>query len=193
MFRPIFLESNDSDIFYLEQPSNEPSPPKLNPTIVINLTETSGKNTRELIALKPIASLGPQISTVDFDSNEPTRPYGFRWQIPIIQPSLNNLNLQPSPFNILATMTVVQNNLTQHYNTHNPQSPEPSEPSHLSTPPMNVSTINGWETPHTTTGCNTFYSEDEPRRAWCISPLEETFPSEGVPKHIFLLPSSHSP
>ena len=43
---------------------------------------------------------------------------------------------------------------------------------------MNVSTIEGWETPHTTTDDNTFYSsEGEPRRVyWDFSP-DETFNS----------------
>ena len=45
-----------------------------------------------------------------------------------------------------------------------PQSPEPSIPSPISTPPMNVSTIEGWDTTHTTTDDATFYTDDEPRR-----------------------------
>ena len=45
-------------------------------------------------------------------------------------------------------------------------------------PPMNLSTIEGWETPHTTTHDNTFCSsENEPRRVyWDFSP-DETFDS----------------
>ena len=43
---------------------------------------------------------------------------------------------------------------------------------------MNLRTIEGWETPHTTTHDNTFYSsENEPRRVyWNFSP-DETFDS----------------
>ena len=61
---------------------------------------------------------------------------------------------------------------------YSPQSPEPSIPSPIFTPPMNVSTIEGWETPHTATDDNTFYfSEGEPRRVyWDFSP-DETFDS----------------
>ena len=47
---------------------------------------------------------------------------------------------------------------------YNPQSPEPSNPSPVSTPPMNLSTIEGWEAPLTITDENTFYSEDERSR-----------------------------
>ena len=52
------------------------------------------------------------------------------------------------------------------------QSPELSITSPMSTPPMNLSTIEGLETPHTTTDENTFYSEDKPRRVyWIISSI----------------------
>ena len=41
---------------------------------------------------------------------------------------------------------------------------------------MNVSTIEGWETPHTTTDDNTFYSsENEPRRVYWDFCEDETF------------------
>ena len=44
---------------------------------------------------------------------------------------------------------------------YSPQLPEPSEPSPISTAPMNICKIEGWETCHTTTGYNTFYCNDE--------------------------------
>ena len=113
-----------------------------------------------------LASPEPQIVTIDSDSNEPTMPYGFGRQLPIIPPSLNDLNLPPNPFNILATMVVVNPTEDGHDENYSPQSPESSEPSLISTPPMNLSTIEEWETPHTTTDDNTFYSDDEPR--WFI-------------------------
>ena len=108
----------------------------------------------------------PQILTLNDDSNGPTMPYGFRRQLPNIAPSLNDLNLPPNPFNILATMAVVNN---EHDNNYSPQSREPSEPSPISTPPMNVSTFDSWETSHTTTDDNTFYSDDEPRRIFFLT------------------------
>ena len=68
-------------------------------------------------------------------------PYGFGRQLLIVPPSLNDLNRPPDSFNILNTMAVVTQ--TQDDNDeYSPQSPEPSDPSPISTPPMNVSTFN---------------------------------------------------
>ena len=64
-----------------------------------------GKGT---ITISFVASPEPQIVTIDSDSNEPTIPYGFGSQHPIVPPSLNDLNLLPKPFNVLATMAVIQ-------------------------------------------------------------------------------------
>ena len=89
--------------------------------------------------------------------------YGYGMQDPKVPPSLKDLNLPPNPFNILATMAVIKADPTTHYKNNSPPSPEPSEPSPIPTPSMNLSTIDGWKTPHTTTGDNTFYSEDEPK------------------------------
>ena len=62
-----------------------------------------------------------------------------------------------------------------------PQSPEPSDPSPVSTPPMNLSTIEDWETPHTTTDDKTFYSsKNEPRRVYWDFSLHDTFDSNGT-------------
>ena len=58
---------------------------------------------------------------------------------------------------------------------------------------MKLSTIDGWETPHTTLNDITFYSEDEPRRVYWTSPLDETFHSEGEPRRIYLLSSPSPP
>ena len=88
-------------------------------------------------------------------------------------PSLNDLNLPPNSFNVLATMAV--NRLDD---ANSPQSPEPSIPSPISTPPMNVSTIEGWDTTYTTTDDNTFYSsENEPRRVYWHISSSDTFDS----------------
>ena len=107
-------------------------------------------------------------------------PYGFGQQLSIVPPSLNDLNLPPNPINILNTMAIATQ--TQDNNEqYSPESPAPSLPSPISTPPMNVSAYNSWETPHTTTNDNTFYSEDEPRRVYWTSPLGETFESEDDP------------
>ena len=168
MFPPISPESNDSDLFYVEQSSNECSPPRQNTPIVLSI-EISGNNTREMITISSTASPGPQIVTIDSDSNEPTMSYGIGRQLAIIPPNLNNLNLPPDRFNILATMVVANPKAEGHDENYSPQSPEPSEPSPISTPPMNLSTIEGRETPHTTTDDNTFYSDDEPRTSFLPS------------------------
>ena len=143
-------------------------------------------------SVSSIASPEPRIFTIDDNSNEPTMPYGFRRQLPIDPPSLKDLNLPPNPFNILNTMALVTQ--TQDDNDElNPQSPESSDPSPMSTTPMNVSTFNSWETPHTTTDDNTFYSPYEPRRVYWTSALDETFDSEDEPRRIHLLSSPSPP
>ena len=142
------MNSTDSDVFYVEQSSNDQSLPRLNTPIVFNSTEISGDDTREIISISSIASPEPHIVTIDDDSNEPTMPYGFGRQLPIVPPSLNDLNLPPNPFNVLATMAIANNTEDANDNNHSPESPEPSEPSPISTPPMNVSAFNSWR-PHT--------------------------------------------
>ena len=122
-------------------------------------------------------------------------PYGFGRQLPIGPPSLNDLNLPRNPLNILATMAVVNHTEDGNNDEYSPQSPKPSDPSPISTPPMNFSTFITWETPHTITDDKPFYSEDEPRRVYWTSPLDGTFYSEGEPRRIYLLsnPSPLSP
>ena len=76
--------SIDSDVFYVDQSSEDPSLPGTNTPIVFNSTDMSGNDTRQMISILSIASPEPQIATIDSDSNEPTLPYGFGWQHPII-------------------------------------------------------------------------------------------------------------
>ena len=134
----------------------------------------------ESITISSVASPEPQIVTIDSDSNEPTFPYAFGTQHPIVPPSLNDLNLPPNPFNVLAAMAVIQQ-----YQEDSPQAPEPSDPSPISTPPMNLSTIEGWETPHTTTDNNTFNSsENEPRRVHWDFSADKTFKSN-EPRRVY--------
>ena len=97
-------------------------------------------------------------------------PFGFGRQLPIAPPSLNDLNLPPDPFTIMATMAVADNTEEATDDNYSPQSPELSEPSPISTPPMNVSAFNSWETSYTTTNDDTFYSSDEPRRIYFLPP-----------------------
>ena len=165
--------STDSDVFSVEHSSPESSPIRNNTPAILNSTQLSGAMEPEAITISSVASLEPQIVNIESESNEPTFPYAYGTQHPIVPPSLNDLNLPPSLFNVLATMAVVQQDQED-----SPQSPEPSDPSPISTPPMNLSTIEGWETPHTATDDNTFNSsENEPRRVYWDSLPEETFES----------------
>ena len=164
----ISMASDDSDVFYVEQSSTEPSPQRHNTPNILNSTEVSEQHTARMPSVSSIASPQPQIITINDDSNEPTMPYGFGRQLPIVPLSLNDLNLPPNPFNILATMAVVVYTEDDNNDGYSPQSPDPSDPSPISTPPMNVSTFNSWETTHTTTDDNTFYSDDEPRRIYFL-------------------------
>ena len=134
----IYLDSSStmSDVFYVEQSSVEGSPIRRNTLAFLNLTEISGAMEREVITISSVASSEPRIVTLDSDSNVPTIPYGFGSQQPIVPSSLNDLNLPPNPFNVLAMMAVIRAD-----DAYSPQSLEPSIPSPISTPPMNVTTI----------------------------------------------------
>ena len=159
---------SDFDAFFVEKISNEPSPQRNNSPIILNSTEISPTHTAGMPSVSSIAPPEPQILTINDNSNEPTIAYGFAQQLPIVPPSLNDLNLPPNSFNFLATMAVV--NLIEDANNdnYNPQPPEPSEPLPILTPPMSVSIIDSWETSHTTTDDNTFYSDDEPRTLYFL-------------------------
>ena len=161
MNRNLSLDSSstESDVFYVERSSEEGNPIRNNTPAILNSTELSGAMAMETITISSVASPEPQIVTMDSDFNEPTFPYGLGSQHPIVPPSLNELNLPPNPFNVLATMAVIRAD-----EEYSPQTPESSIPIPISTPPMNASIIEGWETPNTTTDDKTIYSEGEPRR-----------------------------
>ena len=170
----ISMVSDDYDVFYVEQSSTEPSPQRHNTPNILNSTNVSEQHTARMPSVSSIASPPPQIITINDDSNEPTMPYGFGRQLPIVPPSLNDLSLPPNPFNILATMAVVHQIHNTHDDNYSPQSPEPSVLSSQSTPPMNVSAFDNCETSYTSTDDNTFYTSDEPRRVyWDISSDED--------------------
>ena len=121
-----------------------------------------------MISISSIASPEPQIVTIHDDPNEPTMPNGFVRQLPIVPPSLNDLNLPPNPFNILATMAIANNTQEANGNNYSPESPDPSVSSSISTPPMNVSAFNSWDTSFTTTNNDTFHTSNEPRRIYFL-------------------------
>ena len=187
------MDSVDSDVFFVEQLSNEPSPQRNNSPHMLNSTQASETHAREMPTFPSVASPKPDIVTLDDGSNESTIPYQFGRQLPIITPSLNDLNLPPNPFNIQATMAPVNTTGDGHDENYSPQSREQSDPSPISTPPMILNTIDGWETPQTTTDDNTFYLDDEPRRIHWTTLLDETFYWEGEPRRIYLLSSPSPP
>ena len=173
----ISLDSTDSDAFYVEQISNEPSPPRNNSPDILNSTQLPEHHATRMPSISTIASPQSYIFTINDDSKEPTIPYAFGRQQPIVPPSLNDLNLPPNPFNILATMAIANNTEDANDDNYSPQSPEPSEPSPTSTPPMNASAFNSWETSYTTTHKDTFFSSDEPRRYYFLPPNPASPPS----------------
>ena len=164
--------STESDVFYVERSLKESSPIRNNTPAVLNSTELSGAMAREKITISSVASTEPQIVTIDSDCNEPTIPCGFGSQHPIVSLSLNDLNLLPNPFNVLANMAVIRADVEYRH-----QSPEPSILSPISTPPLNVNTIEGWETTQTSTDDNTFCTDDEPRRVYLDISSSDTFDS----------------
>ena len=171
----------------MEQSSAEGSPVRNNTPAILNPTEISGATEKETITISSAGSREPRIVTLDSDSNDPTIPYGFGSQQPLVPPSLNDLNLPPNPFNVQATMAVIRAD-----DEYSPQSPEPSIPSPISTPPMNVSTIESWrDTTHTTTDDATFYTSDERRRVYWDIPSSDTFDSN-EPRNVSVASSPSS-
>ena len=181
--------STEADVFYVEQPSEEGSPIQKNTPAILNSTEISGAMEREVITISSVASPEPQVVTLDSDSNDSTIPYGFGSQQPIVPLSLNDLNLLPNPFNVLAAIAIIQAD-----DAYSPQSPEPFIPSPIATPPMNVSTIEGCDTTYTTTDDATFYTDDEPRRIYWDISSSDTFDSN-EPRNVSVAsrPSSTPP
>ena len=141
---------------------------------------------REVITISSVASPETRIVTLDSASNDPTIPYGFGNQQPIVPPSLNDLNLPPNTLNVLATIAVVRVD-----DANSPHSPELSILSPISTPPMNVSTVEGWDTTHTTTDDATFYINDEPRRVYWDISSSDTFDSN-QPRNVSVASSPSS-
>ena len=173
----VSIDSTESDVFYLEQMSNEPSLQRNYSLDILNSTELSEHHATRTPSISTIASPQPYIFTINDNSNEPTIQYDFGRELPNVPSSLNDLNLPPNVFNILATMAIANNTEDANDDNYGPQSPEPSEPSSISTPPMSVSAFNSWETSYTTTDNDTFYSTDDPRRIYFRPPSPASPPS----------------
>ena len=148
-------------------------------------------HTREMLTHSLVTTPKPGFVTIEADSNEPTISNGFEFQQSIFPPSLNDVKLPRNPYIFLATMAVIQAEPTQHDRNYSPYSPEPSDPSPISTLPMKLSKIQGWETPHTLTDNATFYSEDEIRRNYLdiSSDADGTFYLEDESRRNHSLPS----
>ena len=113
-----------------------------------------------------MASREPHLITINSDLNDPTIPYACERKDPIIPPSLNDLNLPPNPFKILATMVVLPPTVRQCDKRDAPQSPEPSDPFPILTPPITISKNEGWVTP---SDADSFHSDHETRRVNLLS------------------------
>ena len=146
--------------------SEEGSHTRNNIQAVLNSTELSGAMARETITISSVASPDPRIMTMDSDANEPTLPYGFGSQHPIVPSSLNDLNLPPKPS--MCWLLWPWFKRMKH-----------TAPDHRSHPtrPMKVSTIEGWETTYTTSDDATFYTDDEPSRVYRDISSSDTFDS----------------
>ena len=74
----------------------------------MNSTELSRTHDGEVIRISFVTSPESQIVTIESDSKESTMLYGYGHQQLIVPPSLNDINLPAKPFNVFATVTVIQ-------------------------------------------------------------------------------------
>ena len=144
----------------MERSLVEASPRRHKTPHVLNSTEFSRVDTREMITISSVKSPEPKISTLESDSNEPTIQYGFARHLTIVPPSLNYLNRPHNPFLVLATMAVVRPTTPQSDKRDGSLSSVQSEISPVSAPPMNINGVERWDT----SSDGTFYSDDETRR-----------------------------
>ena len=106
----ISIDSVDSDVFFVEQVSNEPSPQRNNSMNILNSTELSQTHTAGMPSVSSIATPEPTTEKFQISMRTPTNQQCHTdsdGSFPILPPNLNDLNLPPVPFNILATMVVV--------------------------------------------------------------------------------------
>ena len=172
--------STKFDVLYVEHASEEVSPARSNTLAVLNSRQLSGALARGTITISSVVPLEPQ------NDNKIRLQWANGNQHPIESPSLDDSNLPPNPINVLNTIVAIQ--LDKQYS---PQSPEPSNPSPISAPPMNLRTIKGFKTPHTTMNDGTFYSQDEPRRVyWDVSSSDSFDSNEPRPVSITSSPFS---
>ena len=80
--------STDSGVFYVEQSAKDYNPPRKNTSEVPSSTQLSRTLAREITTVTIVDSPKPHIVTIQSDSNEPTKPYGYGSQHPNILLSL---------------------------------------------------------------------------------------------------------
>ena len=163
MFRPIALDSTDSDDFYVESLLVLYNPPRNNIPDIINSTDFSEAHAKEVRTISSVASPEPQIVTIESDSKEPSTTYGYKRQEATIPPSLNDLNQSMKPFNIVTTVSPASTTEAQQCPTQyvdSPINPKIFDISDISTPPVDISTVDDWQT---SSNIDTF-KLDEPRR-----------------------------
>ena len=78
------INSINSDVFFVEQLSSEPSAQRSNSPNIINSTELLGTHTKEMPTVSSFTSPEPHIVALDDNANDPTFPYGFGAQQPIV-------------------------------------------------------------------------------------------------------------
>ena len=86
------FDSTDLEIFYVEQLSGKQSPQTNNTPGRPNSKETSGAHAKEIDIISSVASVEPQIVTMNSDSNDSSIPYSYARQDSIDSPSLSDLN-----------------------------------------------------------------------------------------------------
>ena len=106
----------------MEKSSIEYSLPTNNTSDIFNSTEQSEADAREVLTNSSVASPKPLTVTIQSDSNEPMIPYEYGQQQPIQPPSLNDLNLPMTPFNVMAIVSQ-ERTKAQQYPTQADDSP----------------------------------------------------------------------
>ena len=90
--------SLDSDVFYVEQLSDKPSPPRKSTLEVLNSTELSGVHPREAITISTVASPGPGVITISSVLNDPTIRYEYKRQNILFPPESDRPESAPPQY-----------------------------------------------------------------------------------------------
>ena len=127
--------------FFVEQLSDQQNPPKISTPEILFSTELSQSHAMEIITVSFVASPKPQIKAIESDSNDPTFPYIYGIQHPLINPSLNDINLSANAFIIPVKWAMVPYRANPHNDRQSTQSTVPTELSSISTLSMGISNV----------------------------------------------------